>query len=254
MAEARFFIRPINTGAVELTGQEAHHLSAVRRLGPGDRISLFDGEGGMASATIERVSSASVQLHIESVTKSKKRSVGHIVLAASMAKGERFDWLVSRCTELGVDRICPVFFERTVKRPRSANLVRRYERLAIEAAKQCGRLYLPRIDPADELPEVIDSLKLEYPQAVWLMGSLETEATSLVALDWSGRDVVVFVGPEGGFSSDELSRLMDRQVRQVKLTETTLRVETAAVAFCSILSTQRHAVKGVNGPVGNGNL
>jgi len=244
LSEARFFVRPINTGSVELTGQEAHHLAAVRRLSPGDTISLFDGEGGLALATVERVSSSSVQLHVEEVKKSKKRSVGQIILAAAMAKGERFDWLVSRCTELGVDRLCPVFFERTVKRPISANLVRRYERLAVEAAKQCGRLFLPRIDPAGELPELIVSLKSEYPRATWLMGSLEAGATSLVSLDWSGRDVVVFVGPEGGFSPDELTLLMDQQVRQVKLTETTLRVETAAVAFCAVLSAQRYAAKG----------
>jgi len=244
VSEARFFVRPINRGTIELRGQEAHHLAAVRRLGPGDRISLFDGEGGWALATIEHVSSTSVLLEVEGVQKSKKRSIGNIILAASMAKGERFDWLVSRCTELGVDRLCPVFFERTVKRPMSANHIRRYERLAVEAAKQCGRLYLPRIDPAGELPELIDSLKSEYPRAMWLMGCQEAEAQSLGSLDWSGMDVVVFVGPEGGFSRDELTLLMDQNVRQVKLTETTLRVETAAVAFCSILSAQRYAAMG----------
>jgi len=244
VSEARFFVRPINTGTVELTGQEAHHLAVVRRLGPGDTISLFDGEGGLAIATIKRASSSSVHLQVEDIKRSKKRSTGQIVLAGAMAKGERFDWLVSRCTELGVDRICPVFFERTVKRPISTNLLERYERLAVEAAKQCGRLYLPKIDPAGVLPKLIVSLKSDYPQAIFLMGSLQAEAPSVLALDWPGRDVVVFVGPEGGYTPDELTLLTDQQVRPVKLTETTLRVETAAVAFCAVLSAQRYAAMG----------
>ena len=243
MSEARFFVRPINSGAVELTGQEAHHLSAVRRLSPGDTITLFDGEGGLALATIESASSSSVWLQVEEVKKSTKRSEGQIILAAAMAKGERFDWLVSRCTELGVDRICPVFFERTVKRPLSDNLIQRYERLAVEAAKQCGRLFLPRIDTGVVLEELIVSLKAQYPQAICLMGSLEAEARPLASLDWSGRDVVVFVGPEGGYSPDELTLLTEQQVQPVKLTDTTLRVETAAVALSAVLSAQRFAAE-----------
>ena len=241
MAQARFFVRPINAGTVRLAGREARHLAAVRRLAPGDTVSLFDGRGRLASATIERVSSTSVQLHVENVEETKPTPENRIVLAAAVAKGERFDWLVSRCTELGVDHLCPVLFERTVKRPGSANLLRRYERLAIEAAKQCGRLYLPRIDSPCELLELMGSLKSDYPRAMWLMGCLSAEATSLMALDWSGRDVVVFVGPEGGFSPDERTLLADHQARRVRLTGTTLRVETAAVAFCSILSAQRQA-------------
>ena len=180
-------------------------------------------------------------LNVEKLCRQTGRQTGRVIIAASVAKGDRFDWLVSKCTELGVDRICPVLFERTVKAPRAQAAVRRYSKLAISAAKQCGRVFLPQIDPPTTLGKCLEILKKDYPAGRFLAGSCDGGAQALVRMKYTNTDVTAFVGPEGGMTENEQKILTQQGAVPVRLTGTILRIETAGVAFAAILAANRDA-------------
>ena len=113
--------------------------------------------------------------------------------------------------------------------------------LSVAAAKQSGRLYLPRIDEPRRLKEALVTLKRDFGRGHFLLGSLNPESPSVFSQDFGGRDVVAVVGPEGGITEDEENLLKDNGAQSVRLTSTVLRVETAALAFAAILAARRDA-------------
>ena len=167
--------------------------------------------------------------------KSKKQN---IAIATSIAKGERFDWLIAKCTELGVNRIIPAIFERTVKQPKNHKIIGRWNNIAISSCKQCKRLFLPAIEKPISLDEVLN----DNENQLLLIGSLDKNAQPLIKMDFQNNDIVAFVGPEGGLTDDEIKLLLDNNAKPVKLTDTVLRIDTAAVAFASILTARRDAI------------
>ncbi len=236
----RFYCEIINRPVAEIAGAEARHLAQVLRLKAGDKVELFDGRGTLAAATIKNVSGKQVTLQVEDVKVFSKPNI-QIILAVSVAKGERFDWLIEKCTELGVDRIVPVLFERTVKQPKNPKIVERWGSIAISAVKQCRRVFLPQIDKPMILPEVIEILKRNYPQAQLLFGGLSENSKTVLQCGFASKDVIAFVGPEGGLTDEEENLLEKSGAEAVRLTDTVLRVETAAVAFAAVLMMQRNA-------------
>ena len=240
MARPRLYCSPINEGVAELTDDQVHHAVNVRRLRVGDEVELFDGAGSKALATAKLIEPGKLTVTVTDREFIGPTSGGKIVVASSLPKGERFDWLFGKCTELGVDRICPVLFDRTVKQATGSGVTERWDRLAIAAAKQSGRLYLPEIDAPDPLPEVLAQLCRECTDAMLLVGSLGA-AEPVIEFDSAGSDVVAVIGPEGGTTSREDAMLEQYHAKCVRLTETVLRVETAAVAFAAILAAQRQS-------------
>lgn len=235
----RFYCNPITKPSVELSGPEAHHLSSVRRLTTCDKVELFDGTGTVATATIASASNKKVSLLIDEMKVIHRSSKAQIVIAVSIAKGSRFDWVIEKCTELGVDRISPVIFERTVKQPKNPDITSRWNNLAIAAAKQSRRVFLPQIDNPTVLTDVIKVLKKDFPQGQFLLGSHSAEVPFLINQPPSCNGVVALVGPEGGLTEQEQTFLKDNGVQSVRFADTILRIETAAVAFASILAAQR---------------
>jgi len=236
----RFYCEVINRPVAELSGAEARHLAQVLRLKAGDKVELFDGRGTAAVATIKNLSGKKVTLQVEDV-KVFEKPAQQIILAVSVAKGERFDWLIEKCTELGVNRIIPVLFERTVKQPKNPKIVERWSNIAIAAAKQCRRVFLPQIYKVVTLTEAIEILKKDYPQAQLLFGSLSENSKPVLQCSFTGKDMIAFVGPEGGLTDEEENLLRQNGAKEVRLADTVLRVETAAVAFASVLTMQRDA-------------
>jgi len=234
----RFYCRSITEPVVELAGREAHHLLTVCRLGRGDSVELFDGAGQLATAVITDAESRKVTLQIKQI-ESHARPEPQVVIAVSIAKGDRFDWLIAKCTEMGVDRICPVVFERTIKQPKNPKTLDRWRRLTIEAAKQSRRLFLPQIDKPLPLRDVFGALIKDHPNAQILLGSFLESSPALICQPFSGNDVIAFVGPEGGLTDGEQSFLKDQGVCSVRITDTVLRVETAALVFGAILTARR---------------
>ena len=137
MRAIRFYCETIEQLSI-LDPVESNHLSRVLRLPPGAPVELFDGQGTLAKGIVEQVHRNEVTIRTIEITQCPPASTGNIILAVSFAKGQRFDWLVEKCTELGANHIAAVQFERTVKLGSAASL-QRLSKITIAAAKQCGR-------------------------------------------------------------------------------------------------------------------
>ena len=218
-----------------LTGSQAHHLKAVLRMEPGASVELFDGVGKLAQAEIRHITRQEVTLQVVSIQQYTPREKGRIVIVSSVAKGERFDWMIGKCTELGAHAIWPVVFQRTVKLATGQKVQQRWEKLAIEAAKQCRRLWLPEIAPVAPIAECVDRLG-RYVNPTVLYGSLGEDAQGILDVAHLQRDVIAFVGPEGGIAADEEEMLRQAGAQAVRLGDTILRTETAAVAMVAVLA------------------
>jgi 16S rRNA (uracil1498-N3)-methyltransferase len=237
LKKPRFFCRPIIAPAVRLSEDESRHARSVMRLAAGDEVELFDGDGTVGQGRIGAVDKKGVEVEILDSRVYLPATTGRIVIAASVAKGERFDGMVTQCTELGVDHIVPVIYERTVKLA-SGHQPQRYERLAIAACKQSGRVFLPILSPPVSFVSALDQLRGRYPNAAILFGSLVGQGWNPGVIA-AHQDVIAFVGPEGGFTSEEESLFAQRGAMPIRLTDTTLRVETAALALAALLAVKR---------------
>jgi 16S rRNA (uracil1498-N3)-methyltransferase len=243
MSLTRFYCREISDQCL-LEGSEAHHLAGVMRLKAAQEVELFDGKGTLAQAVIIKTGKREVLLETREKLTAAPRTGSRIILAVSVARDQRFDWLIAKATELGVDHICPTAYHRTVKQGSGKNITQRYENIAISSAKQCKRLYLPLIGQTRSLDSHLDMLTGQYPGAVLAAASLADDCTSIfkTTLIDSPSDKIICIGPEGGFTGEEEKLLRDRGAICIRLTDTVLRIETAAVAVASILAMARQSL------------
>jgi len=208
-----------------LTGDEAHHLGRVRRLASGARVELFDGRGGWCRAEVVQVGKHAVELKLDEFATEPTPPFA-LTLATAVPKGERFDWLVEKATELGVARLVPLVTERSVVDPRTAKLDR-LRRLIVEACKQCGRSRLMALDEPTPLGRY---LATERAERRWLahpgQGAFRTE-------EWTS--CAVAVGPEGGFTPREVDEALAAGWRTASLGTTLLRIETAGIAAAAVI-------------------
>jgi 16S rRNA (uracil1498-N3)-methyltransferase len=209
------------------------------RFKEGQMVELFDGRGTLAGAKIEKISSGQVTCRIENLQTVEKPAGPRIIIAASIPKADRFDLLIAKCTELGADRITPVLFERCVKQPKNPKAADRWRNITISAAKQCKRLFLPEIDKPLPLTEAISKLAADCPDSHKLIGSLDDNAQPLLEINFESKGVIAFIGPEGGLTDAENELLTAAGAVSVRMTNTVLRVETAAIAFAAILASAR---------------
>ncbi len=239
----RFYCDSINQPRTVVTGPEARHAVAVMRLKEGQMVELFDGRGTLANARIEKISSKEATFRIENLQTAEKAAGPRIIIAASIPKADRFDLLIAKCTELGADRITPVIFERCVKQSKNPKTADRWRNITISAAKQCKRLFLPVIDKPLLLTETISKLAVDYPDAYILVGSLADNAKPLLEIEFESKDVIAFIGPEGGLTDRENELLTIAGAVPVRITNTVLRVETAAIAFTVLLASARDKLR-----------
>ena len=239
MSLHRFYCPNITRPVTELTGPEYEHLSKVLRLNSGEEIELFDGNGTLAKALIKEKSKKAAIIKITEISQVNPPENSRIILAVSIAKGQRFDWLLEKAAELGIDRITPVIFERTVRHPHNPAILDRWTRITVSAGKQSGSIFLPVIDLPLSLPEALDTLLQRYANAQIIFGSPSNKTESVLNFSSIGKDIIVFIGPEGGLTDDEITLLKSNKAKPLRLTQTILRTETAALAFASILTTQR---------------
>lgn len=219
---------------VEVTGDEAHHAVAVRRLREGEPVVLTDGLGtsvtGEVAATGKRVFSVRV-----GTVDQDPRPDPAITVVQALPKGERGELAVEVLTEVGVDRIVPWAASRSVavwKGERAVKSHARWQATAREAAKQSRRSWLPTVSPLASTSDLA-ALVAEADLAVVLHEDA-TAALSAVDVPASGR-IVVVVGPEGGISPEELAALTSAGARSVRLGAEVLRTSTAGVVAVAAL-------------------
>ena len=240
---ARFFIPPHSArdGRAKLTGPELHHLRDVLRLGRGDHVTLFDGAGREFRGRIERISPAEADIAVVEVERPREPAL-RLALAAGLLKGRRTDLVIEKATELGVSRIIPLRSARTVPAAdasREDARLARWRRVALSAAKQCGRSELPSVEAPIRLAELAARIPREAARLLLWEGERRTFLEDAARALPSAQDLVVVVGPEGGFSDEEIAFARDEGFRVVGLGGgRVLRSETAAIvaaALCQFL-------------------
>jgi 16S rRNA (uracil1498-N3)-methyltransferase len=230
---ARFYCpNPPREGWLRLSADEAKHLSRVCRLTVGDQVEVFDGQGFAANSEIVAIHDDWVDLVVVGTPLLERRPACSLALATAVPKGERFDWLVEKATELGVDRLIPILCERSVVEPRGSKLAR-LRRTVVEASKQCGRLRLMVL----EEPARWTELAASCPESLRLLADRDGSLPRCWPPIAQGQAAILAVGPEGGFTPGERDLARQAGWTGIRLSANTLRIETAALAGCAALLT-----------------
>jgi 16S rRNA (uracil1498-N3)-methyltransferase len=239
MSERRLFVPGERLGGARLTltGPEHRHIGLVLRARPGDALTLFDGAGGEVEAEVIRVERAETELAL-GVRRAVAGPAVPLTLLCAIPRGPRMDLLVQKTSELGVARIVPVVTERSVVRPgaEGADGKRaRWEKIAREAARQCGRADLPIVDPPVGLEEALAGPDLPARR----LALFEGERTRSLRAALGGAEpaaTALLVGPEGGFAPAELAVAQAARFEAVGLGDRILRVETAAIVAVALVA------------------
>jgi len=220
---------PRGGGRVELPETESHHASSVMRAKPDDAVTLFDGQGYEALAVIESVSRRHVVCQAETAQWQPRANPHTVCLAVAMPKGDRAKELIERLTELGVDRVVPLQCQRSPWAV-SAGALEKWQRVIIEACKQCHRNTLLQLDPPCSAADFL-ARPLQPQQAAWFAhpGGGLVPPISADAGSPQRPTIQIAVGPEGGFTPSECAAAQHAGWQPVGLGERIYRIETAAV-------------------------
>jgi 16S rRNA (uracil1498-N3)-methyltransferase len=215
-------------GLITLSGKEAWHALGVRRLDVGDPIRLIDGKGNVAQATVENLEGRNIaSLRVGEVNHVPPQ-VPNIILATAIAKGDRQSTLLDMATQLGISAWQPLLCHRSVSKP-GKNSYERWQRICLEACKQSGSAWLPELLPAVIPEDVAKAARAEGREVLLAHPDGEAMDSNNVT------DKLLMVGPEGGFTDDEVKKIVAAGARMVNLGQHILRIETAAVSLLARL-------------------
>jgi len=222
----RFYVNcPLAEGTLVLRGPEAHHLATVCRLRPGHRVCLFNGDGQQYPAEIAEVTRREVVLRVLAVESPRRELDFRLDVAAPLPKGDRAQFLVEKLTELGATAFVPLRTRHSVVHPRETR-IDRLQRHAVEASKQCQRNVLLQVGELTDWEDYCRDGKLAALKIVAHPGAS--------AATWpAGQDVALAVGPEGGFTDEEIRLAETAGWKVVGLGPRMLRVETAALLLAA---------------------
>jgi 16S rRNA (uracil1498-N3)-methyltransferase len=237
----RVFVRPeaVDADRVRFDAAEAHHLRRVLRLRSGAVVEATDGTGRLYTVRLVALDAEGGWGTIEGRAEPGRESPCAITLAQAILKGDRMSWLVQKATELGVARIIPMETARIVARPATGSTGRhaRWERIAREAVKQCGRVVVPAVTPPRRFADVLREIPEQ--DAAWVFWEGGGRALTAAARETDARvRLLLLVGPEGGFTAEEVAQAEEAGARLVSLGPRILRAESAgltALALCQFL-------------------
>jgi len=227
----------IENGLLRIEGDQVRHIRKVLRLRAGDEVLVFDGLGKEFEGTIVEEGRFSVMVKIQRILPPKGDSPLEVTLAQSLLKGEKMDYLIQKATELGVKEIIPFLSSRSVPvLEKSGRQKRRHRwgKIAIEASKQCGRGVVPKIESLQDYSDMLRAAPTDHLRLIlWERDGIKLKEV----LERSKAKTKIFfvVGPEGGFSQDEVEEAKGAGFAAVTLGKRILRSETASLCFLSIL-------------------
>jgi 16S rRNA (uracil1498-N3)-methyltransferase len=233
----RFFIDAshIESDTVRFPQDAARQITRVLRIRDGEQVIVLDDTGMEYVVTLKSDASAATRGRIDERRRNDAEPAMQITLYQGLLKQDRFDWVLQKCTELGVSAFVPVQCERSITT--RANRADRWRRIIREAAEQCGRGRIPLLRDAQSFAEACESC--DGPALIPWEGERATslqEALSAVQSNASANaGISVFIGPEGGFSEGEIAIARARGITPVTLGKRILRAETAAIATVTAL-------------------
>lgn len=235
----RFFISPdqINGTSITVTGEDVRHIATVLRMKAGEELLLCDGRGNEYSVKIISVDRSQVVTEILNQTH-RELTDPRITLAQGLPKSDKMDFIVQKATELGVSSVVPVITERTIVKVKDEEKrVSRWQKIAREAAMQSSRPDIPAISNIISFKDFLRTINSEPGTLLLLPWEEGTEPISNVLRSNSGlRNIIVLIGPEGGFSAKEAETAKEIGFHLVSLGPNILRTETAALAVLAIMA------------------
>jgi 16S rRNA (uracil1498-N3)-methyltransferase len=236
----RFFLEKnrMREGRAILDGSEARHVGRVLRLAIGDTVYLFDENGLEYQAIITSKSSKIVEVEILKKSPVKRGPSITIVLGQALPKAQKMDYIVQKTTELGVSTIIPFFSTRSVPSldDERAQMKRiRWQKVALEATKQCGRVVVPQIEAIVPFKEILKEWNDNLLKIILWEDEKDIKLKDILRKTQPSPKVTLLVGPEGGFTPDEVNMAKHAGFQTVSLGRYILRTETAGPCLMSIL-------------------
>jgi 16S rRNA (uracil1498-N3)-methyltransferase len=227
----RFFVTNIHNDQVIFAPEQAHQIAAVLRMEPGQPVIVLDNNGWEFEAVLADVGRKQVTAVIQHKRPVTTEPASPITLYQSLLKRDNFEWVLQKATELGVSRFVPLITERTVARlPKKTD---RWQRIIIEAAEQSRRGRIPQLAEPLTLAQAATELPAQHTGLIpW-----EETATGSIGnylAEKEGTAVSLFIGPEGGFTADEITLTQQHNIHPITLGQRILRAETAAIAAVTL--------------------
>ncbi|NNK56214.1 MAG: 16S rRNA (uracil(1498)-N(3))-methyltransferase [Desulfofustis sp.] len=237
----RFYISPdaLNSDPVILDQEESHHLTRVLRLREGDEVELFDGTGALYTGTIDKIGKQVAVSPASLIQAPGERQGGSIIVCQGDLKGGKMDFLVEKCTELGVERLIPFSAGRSQGRLDGQRLQQRWQRrmsIVKKACKQSGRLRFMQVDMERSFAEL---LEIDFGPSHSKCFFWEKAKSLTLAEAISGQTdggVFLMIGPEGGFSDEEATLALGSGWQAVSLGDLILRAETATITVVAVIN------------------
>jgi 16S rRNA (uracil1498-N3)-methyltransferase len=235
----RLHVPILSVGQITLDESQSRHAVDVLRLASGTTVEVFDDAGRVATGELVIEDEVDVSVHVTEIHDATSTRPGAIQLtiAAAVPKGERADWMVEKLSELGTAEFIPLAAARSVVLPEGRNKRERWVRIATESAKQSRRTGVMRIGELTTIDAMLQQMKSSDAAVGWYFSTADDAepVANLFPQLTAGRGVIAFIGPEGGWTDDELARFVAARLTPVRLTPTVLRVETAAVAAAAVI-------------------
>ena len=239
LPKTRIFVEPehLTADRAVLTGSSCHRLRHVLRFKPGDELIVFDGAGRECLGVLELFQGETAVVRILGDAGRSVESALELTIAPCLAKGKKIDLVVEKVIELGADRVCVVTSERSVGRldpAQALDRVERWRRIAKSAAEQSGRTVMPVIERIRTFEEFVSHKPADALGLLFAIGAEMTPAATLRQSNPDVTRVIAMIGPEGGFSSEEVEYAQRHGFVAVGLGPRVLRTETAAIVASAL--------------------
>lgn len=240
MTMKRFFIDPseIIKAAPVIDGQEAHHIAKVFRLKYKDHIILIDGSGMEYEAEITGLSKNKVNVSIIKKYSPATEPPLQIMVGQGYLKDKKMDMLIRHLTEIGITTWIPVISEYSVPKPDTKRInskLQRWEMIAKEAVKQCGRTRVPEILPSISLQQAVEENSGIDLKIIFYENEIISLSKTMIPLNQKPSKIFVLLGPEGGFSNKEVALAESNGFKAASLGPRILRAETASISACVLI-------------------
>ncbi|MBE6014485.1 MAG: 16S rRNA (uracil(1498)-N(3))-methyltransferase [Lachnospiraceae bacterium] len=237
----QFFVEPhqVGTEKITITGPDVNHIKNVLRMKPGTKVRISNKEDKDYICHITELSDEEIIAVIDDVDTAGTELPADIVLFQGLPKGDKMETVIQKNVELGVKRIVPVAMSRSIVKldaKKAKAKVERWQRIAESAAKQSKRMIIPEISPVATFKEAIDEMAdmdiilFPYENAEGM-----TDTRAAIETINKGDRVAIFIGPEGGFEPEEVSKATEAGAKVISLGKRILRTETAGMALMSMI-------------------